>query len=69
MPNLRATGGASLERRGNAWELGFENLLGIDPHLDQSVTYRNGLRIERRELESPEGEWVIRDFRGATSET
>jgi SAM-dependent methyltransferase len=38
-------------------ESGFENLLGIDPFNNATITYDNGLRIEKKALREMNGKW------------
>lgn len=40
-------------------ELGFVNVLGIDPFNHADIHYPNGLRIERRDIFSEQGEWDV----------
>jgi SAM-dependent methyltransferase len=40
-------------------ELGFSNLLGIDPFIAGDKTYHNGLRIEKKSLEAVSGLWDV----------
>jgi SAM-dependent methyltransferase len=46
-------------------ELGFQNLLGVDPHIKASQTYRNGLKIEKKSLRDIAGSWEIIMFHHA----
>jgi len=38
-------------------ELGFYNLLGIDPFNQADIAYPNGLRVEKRDIFSEQGQW------------
>ncbi|MBO0611812.1 class I SAM-dependent methyltransferase [Thiothrix fructosivorans] len=38
-------------------ELGFHNLLGIDPFNQADIAYPNGLRVEKRDIFSEQGQW------------
>ncbi len=40
-------------------ELGFRNLLGIDPFSAQDIEYHNGLRIKKGDIDSVEGKWDL----------
>ena len=40
-------------------ELGLNNLLGVDPFIERSIDYENGLRIEKGEIASISGGWDI----------
>lgn len=40
-------------------ELGFQNLLGIDPFNQADIAYPNDLRIEKRDIFSETGEWDV----------
>ena len=40
-------------------EAGFCNVMGVDPHIDQDIEYKNGLRIFRQEIHDVEGEWDL----------
>lgn len=40
-------------------ETGFHNLLGIDPFNREDITYPNGLRIEKRDIFSEQGQWDL----------
>jgi len=40
-------------------EIGFENLLGIDPFNDDDIKYENGLTIEKKSLHEVNGEWDL----------
>lgn len=40
-------------------ELGFSNLLGIDPFLDETIEYKNGLRILKKDFRDLEGTWDL----------
>lgn len=40
-------------------ELGFKNLLGIDPFVVQDIDYNNGVRIVKDELKNVSGTWDI----------
>jgi len=32
------------------YQLGFKNILGIDPYLSEDITYKNGLKIEKKSI-------------------
>jgi 2-polyprenyl-3-methyl-5-hydroxy-6-metoxy-1,4-benzoquinol methylase len=38
---------------------GFKNLLGVDPYLEKTITYKNGLTIEKGELTTIQGSWDV----------
>jgi SAM-dependent methyltransferase len=38
-------------------ETGFENVLGIDPYIDETVNYKNGLKILKKDFEELEGKF------------
>lgn len=40
-------------------ETGFHNLLGIDPFNREDMVYPNGLRIEKRDIFSEQGQWDL----------
>ncbi|MDZ7771565.1 MAG: class I SAM-dependent methyltransferase [Balneolaceae bacterium] len=40
-------------------ELGFRNLLGVDPFNPEPIRYENGLTIRNGELEEVEGDWDL----------
>lgn len=40
-------------------ELGYENLLGLDPFNQDHIQYDNGLRVEKRDIFSESGEWDV----------
>ncbi|AKD53611.1 class I SAM-dependent methyltransferase [Spirosoma radiotolerans] len=40
-------------------ELGYENLLGVDPYLEQDIKYSNGLAIQKKPIDQIEGEWDL----------
>jgi SAM-dependent methyltransferase len=40
-------------------EIGFQNLLGVDPFIPGDHTYKNGLRIEKKSLNDVSGRWDI----------
>lgn len=40
-------------------EIGFTNLLGVDPFLEKDITYDNGLQIQKKELKEIEGKWDL----------
>ncbi len=40
-------------------ELGFQNLLGIDPFNQEDIAYPNGLRIEKRDIFSEQAQWDL----------
>lgn len=39
--------------------LGFQNLLGIDPYISADVTYKNGLTILKKSIYELSGEWDL----------
>jgi SAM-dependent methyltransferase len=43
-------------------EVGFKNLLGCDPYLNQPIRYPNGLNIVKSEIFQMEGKWDIITF-------
>ncbi len=40
-------------------ELGFNKLLGIDPYIEEDITYENGLKIVKSSIYKLKGEWDI----------
>lgn len=40
-------------------ELGFRNVLGIDPYIREDITYENGLRVLKQSLYDVRGEWDL----------
>ena len=40
-------------------EIGFQNVLGIDPYLDNDITYDNGLRIMKKSAQDMDGQWDL----------
>lgn len=40
-------------------EIGFENLLGIDPYLDEDIEYENGLKVIKKTVHEISGEWDL----------
>ena len=40
-------------------EIGFHNILGIDPFNQQDIQYPNGLKIEQRDIFSEQGTWDV----------
>ena len=40
-------------------EIGFKNLLGIDPYLRKDILYENGLRILKQSVNDVSGEWDL----------
>ena len=40
-------------------EVGFENLLGIDPYIFQDITYDNGVTVKKRSIHEVTGEWDV----------
>ena len=46
-------------------EIGFQNLLGVDPHIDGDHTYKNGLRVEKKPLAEVSGKWDVIMFHHA----
>lgn len=47
------------------YNLGIKNILGIDPFIEKSIEYENGLRIQKAELQDVEGAWDIVMFHHA----
>lgn len=45
--------------------LGFDNLLGIDPYNERDITYRNGLRIEKKSIHEVVGQRDVITFHHA----
>ncbi|HEU5292951.1 MAG TPA: class I SAM-dependent methyltransferase [Cyclobacteriaceae bacterium] len=43
-------------------EVGFKNLLGCDPYLNQTIQYQNGLKIVKADIFQIEGKWDIITF-------
>ncbi len=43
-------------------ENGFQNLLGCDPYLEQSISYSNGLKIENSSVHDITGVWDVITF-------
>jgi len=43
-------------------ELGFENLLGIDPYIEKDIYYKNGLSILKKTIYEMEGEYDLITF-------
>ncbi len=39
--------------------IGFKNLLGIDPFNGEDIQYANGLRIEKRDIFTEQGQWDL----------
>ncbi|MBN1348944.1 class I SAM-dependent methyltransferase [candidate division KSB1 bacterium] len=39
--------------------IGFKNLLGIDPNIEKSIRYKNGLNIIKNDIYNLSGEWDI----------
>lgn len=50
---------------GSGWLLyslrnaGFRKVLGIDPYIDATITYKNGLTIRKQSIHDVEGEWDL----------
>jgi SAM-dependent methyltransferase len=40
-------------------DIGFQHLLGIDPFNREDIAYPNGLRIEKRDIFSEQGQWDV----------
>lgn len=40
-------------------DIGFENILGIDPFNDSDITYDNGLVIEKKSIHEASGKWDL----------
>ncbi len=40
-------------------EIGFKNLLGIDPYNEKDIVYGNGLRIQKKNIEDLQGKWDL----------
>jgi SAM-dependent methyltransferase len=40
-------------------ELGFKNLLGVDPFIAKDIEYKNGLKILKKEVDEVDGEWDL----------
>ena len=40
-------------------DIGFKNLLGVDPFNDKNIEYDNGLRIEKKSIHDAVGEWDL----------
>jgi SAM-dependent methyltransferase len=40
-------------------EAGFANVAGIDPFIDVTISYSNGVTVERKSLRDMEGEWNL----------
>ena len=40
-------------------EIGFKNLLGIDPYNEKDIVYGNGLRIQKKNIEEVQGKWDL----------
>ncbi len=40
-------------------EVGFNNLLGVDPYLENDIDYQNGLKIVKKQLGEIEGIWDV----------
>jgi 2-polyprenyl-3-methyl-5-hydroxy-6-metoxy-1,4-benzoquinol methylase len=38
---------------------GFRNVLGIDPYIDNTITYANGLRILKQSIHEAQGAWDV----------
>jgi 2-polyprenyl-3-methyl-5-hydroxy-6-metoxy-1,4-benzoquinol methylase len=50
---------------GSGWRLyalretGFINTMGVDPYIEEEITYQNGLRILKRTIGEVEGNWDV----------
>lgn len=40
-------------------EVGFNNLLGIDPFLEEDIVYENGLQIKKKQITEVDGKWDL----------
>lgn len=40
-------------------EIGFQNLLGIEPHIEEDIEYENGLKILKNPIHDLHGEWDL----------
>ncbi len=40
-------------------EIGFKNLLGIDPFNEKDIEYGNGLRIQKKNIHEVQGKWDV----------
>jgi len=40
-------------------EIGFENVLGVEPYLNEDVAYENGVRVQRKTIHEVDGEWDV----------
>ena len=40
-------------------ELGFRNLLGVDPYINEDIEYRNGLKILKKDIHEVGGKWDL----------
>jgi SAM-dependent methyltransferase len=40
-------------------EIGFRNVLGIDPYIHDDITYENGLRVLKQSVHDVRGEWDL----------
>jgi 2-polyprenyl-3-methyl-5-hydroxy-6-metoxy-1,4-benzoquinol methylase len=40
-------------------DLGFERVLGLDPYVERAVTYANGARIQRGDIQTVAGLWDV----------
>ena len=43
-------------------EIGFKNVQGCDPYIDESIDYENGLKVQKSELSEMSGKWDIITF-------
>lgn len=43
-------------------ELGFKNILGIDPFISENINYKNGLTIKKADIHNIPGEWDLITF-------
>jgi SAM-dependent methyltransferase len=40
-------------------EIGFRNLLGVDPYIEDNICYSNGIEVQKRSLETINGTWDL----------
>lgn len=40
-------------------ELGFRNVLGVDPYISEDIEYRNGLKILKKDIHGVDGKWDL----------
>jgi len=50
-------------------EMGFDDVLGIDPHIHRDIQYENGLRILKKTLPEMDGQWDLIMFHHAFEHT